>query len=202
MPTTSCVPSATGITKKLWQKYEINRFQIRQQGQTAKLLSLLNKRTNADRSVKAKPTVSQNSRTTTPVTAIRVFLVYVRPILEYCSVVWSPCTKKDIDCIEKVQRQFTKRLPGLKSMSYTDRLKCLDLTTLELRRLHLDLIFCYKIVFGMVAIKFSDIFEFSHVSKTRGHAYTNCLNSIATTVLATGFLPKELLVCGMPCQQV
>jgi len=51
------------------------------------------------------------------------------------------------------------------------RLKCLDLTTLELRRLHLDLIFCYKIVFGMVAINFSDIFEFSHVSKTRGHAY-------------------------------
>jgi len=33
------------------------------------------------------------------------------------------------------------------------------------------LIFCYKIVFGMVAISFSDIFEFSHVNKTRGHAY-------------------------------
>jgi len=61
-------------------------------------------------------------------------------------------------------------------MSYTDRLKCLDLTTLELRRLHLDLIFCCKIVFGMMAINFSDIFEFSHVSKTIGHAYTNCLN--------------------------
>ena len=40
-----------------------------------------------------------------------------------------------------------------------------------MRRLHLDLIFCYKIVFGMVAINFSDIFEFSHVNKTRGHAY-------------------------------
>ena len=53
----------------------------------------------------------------------------------------------------------------------------------------------------MVAINFSDIFEFSHVSKTRGHA-TNCLNRIATTVLATGFLPKELLVCGISCQQV
>jgi len=57
-------------------------------------------------------------------------------------------------------------------MSYIDRtLKCLGLATLELRRLHLDLIFCYKIVFGMVAINFSDILEFSHVSKTRGHAY-------------------------------
>jgi len=53
----------------------------------------------------------------------------------------------------------------------TDHLKCLDLTTLELRRLHLNLIYCYKIVFGMVAINLSDIFEFSHVSKSRGHAY-------------------------------
>lgn len=43
---------------------------------------------------------------------LRVFLVYVRPILEYCSVVWWPCTKKDTDCIEKVQRQFKKRLPA------------------------------------------------------------------------------------------
>jgi len=54
----------------------------------------------------------------------------------------------------------------------------------------------------MVAINFSDIFEFSYVSKTIGHAYTKCLNRIATTVLATGFLPKALLVCGIPCQQV
>ena len=35
--------------------------------------------------------------------------VYVRPMLEYCSVVWSPCANKMIksyciDCIEKVQR--------------------------------------------------------------------------------------------------
>jgi len=56
-------------------------------------------------------------------------------------------------------------------MTYTDRLKCLDLTTLKLRRLHLNLIFCYKIVFGMVAINFSDIFKLSYVSKTRGHTY-------------------------------
>jgi len=99
---------------------------------------------------------------------LRVFLVYVKLILEYCSVVWSPCTK-DIDCIENAQRQFTKRLPGLESVSYTDRLKCLGPTTLELCHVHLDLIYCYNIVFAMVAINFSDISEFCHVSKTRGH---------------------------------
>ena len=44
---------------------------------------------------------------------VRTFLVYVRPIVEYCSVVWSPCLKQDIETIEKVQRCFTKRLKGL-----------------------------------------------------------------------------------------
>jgi len=43
--------------------------------------------------------------------------------LEYSSVIWSPYTKGDIVCIEKVQRRFTKRLPGLKHLSYGRRLK-------------------------------------------------------------------------------
>ena len=40
------------------------------------------------------------------------FIVYVRPMLEYNSVTWSPHLKCDIERIEKVQRQFTKRLCG------------------------------------------------------------------------------------------
>ena len=40
---------------------------------------------------------------------VRAFIVYVRHIVEYCSVVWSPSLKHDIDLIEKVQRRFTKR---------------------------------------------------------------------------------------------
>jgi len=35
-------------------------------------------------------------------------------------------------------------------MSYNERLHYLGLSSLELRRLHLDLTYCYKIVFGVV----------------------------------------------------
>ena len=45
---------------------------------------------------------------------VRAFMVYVRPILEYNSVVWSPSLIRDIDQIEKVQRRFTKRLFGMR----------------------------------------------------------------------------------------
>jgi len=41
---------------------------------------------------------------------VRAFTVYVRPVVEYCSVVWSPSLKQDSDLIEKVQHRFTKRL--------------------------------------------------------------------------------------------
>jgi len=51
------------------------------------------------------------------------------------------------------------------------KLQRLNLPSLELRRLHLDLVFCYKIVFGIVHINSDDLFTFSTVAHTRGHGY-------------------------------
>ena len=70
-----------------------------------------------------------------------------------------------------MQRRFTKRLRGMILLSYNDRLIRLDLTTLELRRLHNDLIMCYKIVFGLIDLKFADFFTFSPSGVTRGHEF-------------------------------
>ena len=41
---------------------------------------------------------------------MRAFLVYVRPSVEYNSIIWSPATILDIDSLESVQRRFTKWL--------------------------------------------------------------------------------------------
>jgi len=54
---------------------------------------------------------------------LRAYLVYVRPLLEFNSIIWSPYTIKDITSIESVQRRFTKRLPGFNTLCYRDRLK-------------------------------------------------------------------------------
>ena len=67
--------------------------------------------------------------------------------------------KKEISQIEKVQRRFTKRLRVLRNIGYTERLNRLGLPTLERRRLQLDLIFCYKIVFGLTSLTSSDYFQ-------------------------------------------
>jgi len=78
--------------------------------------------------------------------------------------------EKEISQIENVQRRFTKRLRGLRNVVYTDRPSRLGLPTLELRRLQLDLIFCYKIVFGLTWLTSSDYFQFGSNTNTRGLA--------------------------------
>jgi len=52
---------------------------------------------------------------------MRAFKVYVRPLLEYATPVWSPHLLHLILKIESVQRSFTKRLLGLENVSYIDR---------------------------------------------------------------------------------
>ena len=73
-----------------------------------------------------------------------LYTAYVRPILEYGSVAWSPFRKHDIGRIEKVQRRATKLVPCLKNKRYDERLKLLDLTGLEERRVRGDLIQFFK----------------------------------------------------------
>jgi len=102
---------------------------------------------------------------------LRAYTVYVRPLLEYNTVVWSPCLIQDIEAVERVQRKFTKRLPGLYNYSSVDRLKRLELQSLELRRLHLDLIWCYKVVFECVNVNMSDPPQLNSYTRTRGHQY-------------------------------
>jgi hypothetical protein len=76
---------------------------------------------------------------------MRAFIVYIRPVVEYNSVVWNPCTVHLIDILESVQRSFTKRIPSISKLTCTERLAHLNLDTLELRRLRFDLIFYYKV---------------------------------------------------------
>jgi len=100
---------------------------------------------------------------------LRAYSAYVRPLLEYCTIVCSPSLIQDIEAVESVQRTFTKRLPALCNYSYVERLKRLELQSLQLRRLHLDLIWCYKIVFQCVNVNMSDSFQLNSYTRTRGH---------------------------------
>jgi len=71
--------------------------------------------------------------------------------------------------LERVQRRFTKRLPGLYRLSYEDRLLQLNLDSLESRRVKTDLLLCFKIMHGYVGIDKNDLFLIDCDRVTRGH---------------------------------
>ena len=100
---------------------------------------------------------------------IRAYITYVRPLLEYCSPVWSPHHQNLINKLEHVQRYFSKRIPGLWKTSYTDRLRILGLKTLEFRRVCSDLSLCYRIVYGLTDTSLSKFFRVKSDLRTRGH---------------------------------
>ena len=57
---------------------------------------------------------------------VTAYKAYIRPLVEYCTPVWSPYRLGDIDLIEQVQRYFTRRLYikcGIPYKHYVDRLQ-------------------------------------------------------------------------------
>ena len=65
---------------------------------------------------------------------IKMFNSYVRSKLEYCSLVWNPWKKEEIDKIERVQKNFTSKIEGMEKLNYHQRLKKLRMYSMERRR--------------------------------------------------------------------
>ena len=68
----------------------------------------------------------------------------VRPILEYCHSAWHPQTVREIEILEKVQRRATRWIVKERGVSYSNRLRQLNLPTLTHRRRRGDMIEIYK----------------------------------------------------------
>ena len=94
---------------------------------------------------------------------------FVRPHLEYASVIWSPTYKKDIISIEHVQRRATKLVTGMKNLPYENRTKILGLPTLYYRRERADMLQLFKIMNNYDNIDIKNIDRNSNTN-TRGHS--------------------------------
>ena len=73
-----------------------------------------------------------------------LYLTYVRPHLEYAIQAWSPWTAGDKEVLEAVQRRAVRAVTNLKGRTYEERLRELQLDTLEERRKRGDLLQAYR----------------------------------------------------------
>ena len=115
----------------------------------------------------------------------------VRSHLDYCSSVWSPYIKKDIEALEKVQKRATKILPQLKHVNYSDRLKACKLPSLHYRRIRGDMIETYKIMTGKYDIDIAPSLVGVCASVTRGHSFS--LQKIGQNMIYVSFFSNRIV---------
>ena len=89
-------------------------------------------------------------------TLLRLYISFIRPHLEYASIVWSPSLKGEIDKLEEVQK-FALRV-CLKSWdkNYDDLLLNSELPSLQKRRVLASLCHLYKILRGLTEHDFDE----------------------------------------------
>ena len=107
--------------------------------------------------------------------AVRLCCSSIKPWLDLISnIVFSSgrhITGSDVEALERVQRRFTRMLPGMEGRSYEERLRELGLFSLERRRVRGDLIEMYKMIRGIDRVDSQRPFPRVEVAITRGHNF-------------------------------
>ena len=101
--------------------------------------------------------VRRNLRHCHPDTKKRAYIALVRPLVEYCSVVWDPHHQNKINKVEGIQRAAARFVAGKPhrrndDTSVTQILRELGWETLQARRRKAKVTFLYKMVNNLVAI--------------------------------------------------
>ena len=94
-------------------------------------------------------------------TMILLYTVYVRSVMEYCCVLWSPYRVREICKLEAIQRSFTAKIEGLKSLNYWERLQKLGLYSLQRRRERYAIILVWKIMNKVIPNDINLVFNYS-----------------------------------------
>ena len=89
-----------------------------------------------------------NTRARLPMITLWKSLVLSR--LEYCSQLWCPLKKGEIQALEMVQRSFLRKISGMNNLSYWEQLKRLRMYSLERRRERYRIIYVWKVIEKLV----------------------------------------------------
>ena len=80
---------------------------------------------------------------------LQLYKSLIRSRVEYSCPLWDPFKVGDIQTIESVQREFIRRISGMAYLTYWERLKQLNLHSLQRRRERYTVIHVWKIVNGI-----------------------------------------------------
>ena len=111
---------------------------------------------------------------------------------KYALQLWSPFLEKDIAKIEKIQKRATKMIPELRGKSYAQRLKDLDIHSLETTSLRGRLIEVFKILNKFHNVDYKKFFRFdnNNITRSNGQKFRNRRSETNT---AKNFFTNEVV---------
>ena len=85
-----------------------------------------------------------------PIFLKQMFKSLVQPHIDYCSQLWMPPEGANMVKIEKVLRDFSRRVPGIRELCYWERLKSMGMNSMQRRLERYRIIYIWKIMEGLV----------------------------------------------------
>ena len=102
---------------------------------------------------------------------LKLYLALVRPHLDYAVQFWSPYYRMDIEFLERIQRKMTKMIHNIRNLSYEDRLRKLNLHSLERRRIRGDMIEVFKWYKGINKGDINRVLKIHNENRTRNNGF-------------------------------
>ena len=78
-----------------------------------------------------------------------MFNTLVQPHIDYCSQLWMPQEGQTLDKIEKLLRDYTRKIPGMQDLNYWQRLEKLRMNSDQRRLERYQVIYIWKIMEGL-----------------------------------------------------
>jgi hypothetical protein len=85
----------------------------------------------------------------------------IKPITDYGNIIYYPVTKKNKQLVENTQRIATRIIPELRVLTYKQRLRALNLPTLDYRRQRGDMIQVFKLIHKIEDFDYEKLFKLS-----------------------------------------
>ena len=124
----------------------------------------------------------------------QLYLSFLRPILEYASVVWDSCSQYDKDSLEKIQHEAARIVTGLtRSCSLNLLYKEIGWVSLDDRRKYQKLIMAFKIKHGITPEYLCNIFPESVGLTTPYNLRNNndiTIMNARTNIFKNSFIPS------------
>ena len=138
-------------------------------------------------------------------TVKHLYLLLIRPHLEYACTVWDPFLQKDIQLLEKVQTFAEKVCTKQWNWSYEELLHTLQLPSLQVRRKRMKLVLLYKYTNNMAYFSEPPLVQHQlYYSTPASHSHHLHYLSVHTCRYLSSFFPQSVrmwneLPASLPC---